>query len=1119
MLKKILLALTLLLASPSQATNLPISSLPLGTAATTGTTDSMPYTNVSAGQPYRLKLSDLPNLPAFQTEFGVLQPITTLGDLIYGNSTPAPARLPGNTTVAKEFLSQTGTGTASAAPVWGVLASGDIPNNAANTSGTAAGLSQALTSGLPIIGNGTGIAAGTKSGSTTEFGTVSGSTTTNDCVKFDASGNLVDAGAACGSGSGGTPGGSNTQVQFNNSSAFGGSSGLTWNGTALTAAQIIDSGLTVSTPVIANSSGQLTSGTYSGNTTKLATVNGSLTSGDCLQADANGNVQTTGAACGSGGGGITALTGDVTASGTGSVAATLAATTNSTLATLSGLTTAGSLATVGTIGTGVWHGTAIGATYGGTGISTASSTGVPSISSGTWSVGATLTPALGGTGLATGSSTGVPSISSGTWSVNTTLPTSLGGLGGAFGSSTGALSISSGTVSAGTLGYANGGTNATSQTQAQANMSTQTTKGDIQTYSTVPIRHGVPGDYGALIPDSQQTDGYRNATYTQTLNGKPGKNYIQYADFENNSVTTGWSLGTTGTLTNGLPTGTPTFGSGASGNLSTNVYTPALAGAYSLRYFSSIATTAGNMLASSSYAIDPEDQAQTLGVKFYYSATSGATNANWSGTSSNSMAWAVYDVTNSAWLSSWGNFCFQQSSGTGICNGGFQTAPTTANIRFVVYNANATSGLFGIALDDFYVGPISTPQGYAGTDDLSYSATVSGVGTATGIITYWSRRGDKMYLRGNFSTGTVAASQFQISLPSGYTIDSTKVGTTGNLVVGLAVPATNGTIVAVSLIANGGNSYLQGGALGASLNLGLTPSNGSSLFNSSTAVTFHAEVPISGWSSNTQVSSDSSSTVIAAQYNTLSSTTITSGTALNFTTVAYDTNGALSGGAFKAPQTGIYDVGIGGFFTTSASLNMSLYVNGSSRVANMITVNGTYRLSATAQVQMNAGDSLTVVPGASATASDTNGYFWVKKNAGSNAVQAPPTVAFDYYGSSTSITTSNAILVQPTKLVDTMNIYNTTTGLATAPYTGTYHCDCRALVTFSGNGYVMSMQFVVAGTAIGAQGTSSNVSETSVSIGDDFTVLAGQTIGCQAGASASATGTYNSSFACHRLGY
>jgi hypothetical protein len=45
-------------------------------------------------------------------------PMTTLGDTIYENSTPAPARLAGNTSTRRQYLSQTGTGSASAAPAW-----------------------------------------------------------------------------------------------------------------------------------------------------------------------------------------------------------------------------------------------------------------------------------------------------------------------------------------------------------------------------------------------------------------------------------------------------------------------------------------------------------------------------------------------------------------------------------------------------------------------------------------------------------------------------------------------------------------------------------------------------------------------------------------------------------------------------------------------------------------------------------------------------------------------------------------------------------------------------------------------------------------------------------------
>jgi hypothetical protein len=58
---------------------------------------------------------------------GATLPLTTLGDILYENATPAAARLPGNTTAAKQFLTQTGTGTISAAPAWAAIAPADVP--------------------------------------------------------------------------------------------------------------------------------------------------------------------------------------------------------------------------------------------------------------------------------------------------------------------------------------------------------------------------------------------------------------------------------------------------------------------------------------------------------------------------------------------------------------------------------------------------------------------------------------------------------------------------------------------------------------------------------------------------------------------------------------------------------------------------------------------------------------------------------------------------------------------------------------------------------------------------------------------------------------------------------
>jgi hypothetical protein len=58
---------------------------------------------------------------------------------------------------------------------------------------------------------------------------------------------------------GGSAAGSNTQVQFNSSGSFGASSNLTFDGTTLTANDLIDSSLTASKPVFTNGSKNLVS--------------------------------------------------------------------------------------------------------------------------------------------------------------------------------------------------------------------------------------------------------------------------------------------------------------------------------------------------------------------------------------------------------------------------------------------------------------------------------------------------------------------------------------------------------------------------------------------------------------------------------------------------------------------------------------------------------------------------------------------------------------------------------------------------------------------------------------------------------------------------------------------
>ncbi len=101
--------------------------------------------------------------------YNALSPMTTLGDLEYESGANTAARLPGNTSATKNFLTQTGNGTVSAAPAWAAIAAADVPTLNQNTSGTAAN----VTGVVAVANGGTGLATGPALASAVRFGLVS----------------------------------------------------------------------------------------------------------------------------------------------------------------------------------------------------------------------------------------------------------------------------------------------------------------------------------------------------------------------------------------------------------------------------------------------------------------------------------------------------------------------------------------------------------------------------------------------------------------------------------------------------------------------------------------------------------------------------------------------------------------------------------------------------------------------------------------------------------------------------------------------------------------------------------------------------------------------------------
>ena len=73
----------------------------------------------------------------------------TLGDTLYSSAANTLAKLSGNTTTTKKFLTQTGTGSASDAPAWGTISGSDVSGN---ISGSAGSVANSLTAGTYLTG-------------------------------------------------------------------------------------------------------------------------------------------------------------------------------------------------------------------------------------------------------------------------------------------------------------------------------------------------------------------------------------------------------------------------------------------------------------------------------------------------------------------------------------------------------------------------------------------------------------------------------------------------------------------------------------------------------------------------------------------------------------------------------------------------------------------------------------------------------------------------------------------------------------------------------------------------------------------------------------------------------
>lgn len=213
-----------------------------------------------------------------------------------------------------------------------------------------------------------------------------------------------------------------------------------------------------------------------------------------------------------------------------------------------------------------------------------------------------------------------------------------------------------------------------------------------------------------------------------------------------------------------------------------------------------------------------------------------------------------------------GNSYYSVPNATGTIDLSFDT--TTASYYGVRFLRHHDAGSSALVISDVTVTPDKgTGLGPVVGPTQTYTPTFSaGFGTPTNVVVTYRQVGDKMEIEGSFSAGTVTSSTVSFSLPSGTTVDSTKLGVGSRGSVGKYWASTTGGATFVESTGNSGalffdgtdtsNLYLANKTDSGGVQFAKT--SGTGILGDGGLVSFFATVPIAEWAGSGTVNIASS---------------------------------------------------------------------------------------------------------------------------------------------------------------------------------------------------------------------------------------------------------------------
>lgn len=473
--------------------------------------------------------------------------------------------------------------------------------------------------------------------------------------------------------------------------------------------------------------------------------------------------------------------------------------------------------------------------------------------------------------------------------------------------------------------------------------------------------------------------------------------------------------------------------------------------------------------ASYDFTIDSADQGKILQISLDYAVASG-TLAN------GDLVLSVLDVTNSVLIPVDRYQIYSAATGLPVRHTAvFQTPTNSTSLRLILHCASTSASAFTVKVDNISVGPQVFTNGAIVTDWQTFTPTGSWVSGTSAYTGQWRRVGDSMegWIKITQS-GAPTSTSLTVNLPSGYSIDTSKINAADNNSDALGFATTKSAAATYPAnVAYESTTSLRLRVL-SSGNLGFITQASPATYTSGDNVTIWFRVPILGWASTIQLSSDAGEgRLVGMEYWDNGGQALTADvTDITFSTKIRDTHSSWSGTQFTAPLDGFYNVTGNIKTTASISSTWDIYVGGvQARRFGYSASQTTHFFSG--QIYLTRGQVLSVRSSAACTLASstlTHNICITKVPASAlGGVGANETVAMRANASSTTINNTSPIVIQPTVQYDTHGAYSTSTGRFTCPVSGKYRLTASirtASASFS-FGDVLQPSFYKNGSALG----------------------------------------------------